>query len=116
VEEAGGTLQVINKKGEVVAKAADDEPGLFSDGLALVTKQATFGKSSAQYIDRSGAVAISLDDLGSGGAKWSSAAASILTLTFDVTPRIYAEPFSEELAPVRVQGAAFLKAWRSGPQ
>ncbi len=41
-----------------------------------------------------------------------NAPVTLLRLILSVDPQVYAEPFSEGLAPVRVQGDAFLKAWK----
>jgi hypothetical protein len=90
-----------------------DDVGIPYDGLAMaVNSNSLIGKRTVFYLDPTGKEVLKLDEFGSGAAKWSSSEATIFTLTWDMTPIIYADNFSEGLAPVRVQGDAFMKAWK----
>jgi len=109
----GSGLRFINKKGEVFSEVDYDDVSLFVDGLALaVTKKGIFGRPVVTYIEPSGKAVLKFDDLGATVADWSSSPVYIFTLTWNLTPRIYAGSGSEGLAAVRVQGDAFMKAWK----
>jgi hypothetical protein len=106
-------IRIINRSGQTVGTMDYDDMSIPFDGLAIAEKSnRLIGNRTIFYLDPTGKEVLKLDEFGSGAAKWSSTEPTIFTLSWDMTPIIYADNFSEGLAPVRVQGDVFMKAWR----
>jgi ankyrin repeat protein len=108
------SLWFINKKGEVLFEGRYDNVYDFHEGLApAVMNKGLLGRPAVAYIDPSGNEVLKFDSLGSANADWDGSGYNIRRLTLSITPHVSARQFSEGLAAVRVQGDAFLKAWRA---